>query len=333
MYEIYNGPGMIQSVNENDTIVKQLNQAAEVKSSNTLLVKPSLIEPGAIRSLDSIAQSDSTATSGSAKKTIKTPHARSARQASFRLDSIKPIKPSNVDLITSKDSNIGIILPEKKIERDRPDWIIGVFILVLILLATVRLFFNKYLNQLFHAVINYATSFRLYRDRTLSLTHAAFRLDLIFYFMFSIFIYQFFDLFHVSFGQSNFITFLIILGTVVAYYILKRLVYFFTGILVDSSSETAEFLYNMHLYNRILGLLLIPVTLIIAFGNLSNPRWMVYLGLSVVGFLYLLLIIRGSKILMTKHFSIFYLILYLCTLEILPLIFIYNLVLVKNGIE
>lgn len=227
----------------------------------------------------------------------------------------------------------GIILPEKARTNHKPDWFIGVFIIVLILLATVRLFFSKYLSQLFHAIINYATSTRLFRESSVSLTHASFRLDIIFYLIFSIYIYQFFDELQISFGQPSFITYFIILGMVVGYFILKRLAYFFTGIVSESVPETAEFFYNVNIHNRVLGLFLIPITLIIAFSSLQDPKIVTVTGLFVCGFFYLILLIRGAKILMTKHFSIFYLILYLCTLEFLPLIFIYSLVLVNNGIK
>jgi hypothetical protein len=324
---------MLQRTQQNDTILKQLDQAVGANTINTVRT---LIEQQPIETVDSTtveipgisAPSNTRVNQNSQSVSSKLP-----RNNSRKLDSVQPIQSGQVKVFTEKDSKPGIVLPEKSFERERPDWLIGIFILIFVLLATVRLFFNKYLNQLFHSIINYPTSARLFRERTLSLTHASFRLDLIFYFTFGVFVYQFFDLFHVSFNQSSIVTYLIILGLVIGYYILKRVAYSFAGIVAGSTAETAEFLYNMHLHNRILGLFLIPVTLVIAFGALQNPRLMVYAGLFVVAFFYLLLIIRGAKILMTKHFSIFYLILYLCTLEILPLIFIYNMVLVKNGIK
>ena len=326
---------MLQSVLQNDTILKQLHQAVKVQSSNTINLQPTLINPQAIRKLDSIGQQDSISAEQTSTKTPSkiTPKAQFEQKWTGNLDSITSIKSTQIKVFTEKDSRATIVLPEKTISHDNPDWIIGLFVLALILLASIRLFFNKYLNQLFQAVVNYATSSRLFRDRTVSITHASFRLDIIFYLIFSLFAYQLVDEFHISFSHPSFITYLIILGFVISYFVVKRLTYFLAGILADSQSETAEFLHNMHIHSRILGLFLIPVTLIAAFAALQKPLLVVYTGLFVCGIIYLLLLIRGAKILMTKHFSIFYLILYLCSLEILPLIFIYNLVLVKNGIK
>ncbi|KOH44698.1 DUF4271 domain-containing protein [Sunxiuqinia dokdonensis] len=318
---------MLQQALQNDTILKQLNQTVEPESSGIINLSPAEVQRQSLRQLDSIDQQMQTPPKPA-------PVVSRSQQAPAALPGyIKPIDARQVESFTEKDAKPGIGLPEKTISRDKPDWFIGIFILVLILLATVRLFFNKYLNQLFHAIVNSATSSRLFRDRSVSITHASFRLDLIFYFTFSIFIFQFSGEFSRSIFKAGFLTYLIILGMVVSYYILKRLAYSFTGIVAESTSETTEFLYNMHLHNRVLGLFLIPVTLVIAFTSLPNPRLVFYSGLFICGGFYLLLLIRGAKILLKKHFSIFYLILYLCTLEILPLIFIYNMVLVKNGIK
>ncbi|WP_339735328.1 DUF4271 domain-containing protein [uncultured Sunxiuqinia sp.] len=327
---------MLQQATRNDTLLKQLNHIVETDSSGIINLSPALVQAQSIRQLDSISQNDSTTAVKPAEQKAPraaTQTARARPESITILDYIKPIDARKVESFWERDSQPGIGLPEKSISRDKPDWFIGIFILVLILLATVRLFFSKYLNQLFHAIVNYATSSRLFRDRSVSITHASFRLDLIFYFIFSIFIFQFFAEFSGSFQKADFLTYLIILGLVVSYYTLKRLAYSFSGIVAEATSETTEFLYNMNLHNRILGLFLIPVTLVIAFTTLQNPRLVFYTGLLICVAFYLLLLVRGAKILMTKHFSIFYLILYLCTLEILPLIFIYNLVLVKNGIK
>jgi hypothetical protein len=318
---------MLQITLQNDTLLKQLHQAVESESLGAINLSRRLIEVDTIITVKRVKkQADSLTIQN---KTDDFTGKAGLRQQAVgqHLDSLVPISPHKVEL-SSEIQPSGLILPEKEIQQEKPDWVVGIFILALILLATVRLFFDKYLNQLFQAVANYATSLRLFRERTVSLTHASFRLDLIFYFIFSVFIFQLLDHYHVSFHQPAFVTYLIILGLVVGYFLSKRLAYFFTAIVSESTSETAEFLYNINVHNRILGLFLIPVTLVIAFSSIQNTQIIILSGLFVCASFYILLLIRGARILMTKHFSIFYLILYLCTLEILPLIFIYKMVLV-----
>ena len=220
------------------------------------------------------------------------------------------------------------VLPEQRIQRHQADWVVGLLILVFALFATVRLFFGKYLQQLFYAAINYSTASRLFRERSVSLTHASFRLDIIFYLIGSLFLFQIFDdSINIPVGHGL-LKYLLLLGCAILYFSLKQFLYVAQGKLSETNTETQELLYNMNLYNRILGLGLIPIVLVLAFSRLTNPQIMIRVGLGMVLICYVLLIFRGLKILMRKDFPIFYLILYLCTLEILPLFFIYKLVLV-----
>jgi hypothetical protein len=62
--------------------------------------------------------------------------------------------------------------------------------------------------------------------------------------------------------------------------------------------------------------------------NTPEPTVMPGLGLGIVVIFYLLSLNRGAKIFLKKHFSILYLILYLCTLEFLPLLLVYNILLI-----
>lgn len=219
-------------------------------------------------------------------------------------------------------------LPEKPIPERQADWVVGVIIVVFALFASVRLLFGKYLQQLFHASVNYTTAARLFRERSISLTHAAFRLDLIFYLVVSLFLFLIFDPFiSLPFDVPILKYFLLLAGTI-AYFALKQLIYASQGQLTQSGSEAQELLYNMNLYNRILGLGLIPVVLIMGFSRLRSLDVMIGIGVLLAASTYILLLLRGLKILMKKDFPLFYLILYLCTLEILPLFYIYKLVLV-----
>ncbi|MFV0378565.1 MAG: DUF4271 domain-containing protein [Mangrovibacterium sp.] len=219
-------------------------------------------------------------------------------------------------------------LPEKPIAERQADWVVGVIIVVFALFASVRLLFGKYLQQLFYASVNYTTAARLFRERSISLTHAAFRLDLIFYLVISLFLFLIFDSYIALPFDIPILKYLLLLAGTTLYFGLKQVIYASQGRLTQSGNETQELLYNMNLYNRILGLGLIPIVLIMGFSRLKSPDIMIGIGVLLAAGTYILLLLRGLKILMKKDFPLFYLILYLCTLEILPLFYIYKLVLV-----
>jgi hypothetical protein len=69
----------------------------------------------------------------------------------------------------------------------------------------------------------------------------------------------------------------------------------------------------------------LPLSGVIAFIPLSKVKVLLFAGAVLIGLFFLMSLLRGGKIFLKKQFSISYLILYLCTLEILPLILLYNL--------
>lgn len=239
------------------------------------------------------------------------------------------IQPLPYDSLHTVLKGVEVVFPGKKLLRNNPDWLIGVLVLSFILFASVRLVFNKYLNLLLQSTTNYSTFTRLFRERYFNLFHASFRLDIIFNMILALFSYQFISIYKITFGlKQSFYIYLACLGIILAYFTLKRIAYLLLGILTESRQEVQEYLFSIKTYNRVLGLFLLPITAIIAFVTLGQIEPLLFAGLLMVAVSYLFSLIRGGKIFLKKHFSISYLILYLCCLEFIPLILIYNLLLI-----
>jgi len=77
--------------------------------------------------------------------------------------------------------------------------------------------------------------------------------------------------------------------------------------------------------NRVGGLILFPLVITGVFFPYSPSGASVFLGIFVLLIMYLKLLQRGILILFKKQFSIFYLFLYFCTLEFVPLVLLYNI--------
>ena len=236
------------------------------------------------------------------------------------------VRPLPYDSLYTVLKGVEVVFPGKKILRNNPDWLIGVLLICFVLFATVRLIFNKYLSQLILSTINYSTFSRLLRERYFNLLHASFRLDIISNLISALFGYQFLTAYKINFGISNsFYVYLICLAGVIGYFTAKRIIYYFIGILTESKQEIQEYLFSITVYNRVLGLFLLPLSGMIAFIPLSKNKPLLFAGAGLIGIFYLMSLLRGSKIFLKKQFSISYLILYLCTLEFLPLILLYSL--------
>lgn len=239
------------------------------------------------------------------------------------------LEPLPYDSLHTVLDKVEVVFPGKKMTRTNPDWLVGVLVVAFFLFATVRLIFNKYLSQLLQATINYSTFSRALRERYFNLFHASFRLDVIFTMILPLFGYQFLSAFKINLGfTKSYYVYLVCIGMLIGYFTAKKLIYSIIGILTESRQEVQEYLFSITVYNRVLGLFLLPLTAIIAFVPLHQPKPLLFTGLGIIVIFYFLSLMRGARIFLKKHFSISYLILYLCTLEFLPLILIYNILLI-----
>jgi len=206
------------------------------------------------------------------------------------------------------------------------NWIIGIILVSFIILAWIRLFYNKLLVPTFQSCLNYQTSYNLFRDRSSLSLKASFGLNIIFYLNTGLFLYLVFNYFGITFfNVYGIITFLLYAGFLMTVYIAKWIVCSVTGYISLTQKAFSEYLFNVFLFNRNLGLFLFPFLIGIPYiADYLTPIF-VYAGIVVIVILYLLRIFRGITIFFKEGFSIFYMILYLCALEFLPLILFFRL--------
>ena len=251
------------------------------------------------------------------------------RQEHIPFEPLKFINPMNENLVAGKAlvAHPDVILPAGYRNQTNYDWITILLVFCLLLFATVKIPYAKYLGHMFQSLFNYSTSARMFRERNYSLVHGAFRMDIYFYIIFSLFVYEALICFNIDLPVKNFMFFLFCLPAVTGYFLLKRLLYTMIGVVNKGLPETNEYWFNLNNYNRVLGLFLFPVVAILAFSPYFNPLFFVFVGLFLTASFYGMSLQRGILILLKKQFSIFYLFLYLCTLEFLPLLLIFKMVL------
>ena len=240
---------------------------------------------------------------------------------------MKPI--TEIHLISSVDINTKKLgLPYREKVNNNTDWLTIVLLLGLVLFASVKNSFSKYLKHLMQSIFNYSTAHRMFQEKNNSIFHASLRLEIFHYIIVSVFLYQLAVHYRLEFQFDKFSLFLMCLALLVVYYATKIVLYRFWGLLIERQPEINEYLFNMSNFNRIVGIFIFPVTAFIAFNPFKNNEIVIITGsLLLLGF-YVLLIWRGIEILLKKQFPISYMFLYLCTLEFLPLLLIYKLVIV-----
>ncbi len=269
-------------------------------------------------------------------------HLQTQRKARDKSSGLKLLTPktskltvkSNTQAHTAYTSQLdnGLVLPHRKHEGCKNDWITIVFVLALIILASIRVLFKKYFEQLFSAIINPITANRLFRESNFNILHASSRLDLFAYIMMAFLGYQvalYFDVWPTLNGLWLWGGCML---AVMLYFIFKFAFYRALGGLSQEKTVTAEYIFNIKLHTKVLGIALFPLVVINTYVPADLLKSFIIVGIVIVIGFYLLSLFRGILIFMHKQFSVFYLILYLCTLEILPLILIFKIFVSEGSI-
>jgi hypothetical protein len=152
-------------------------------------------------------------------------------------------------------------------------------------------------------------------------------LSLIFIFSLSIFISQTLHFYDINIFPPSF-SFIIIMGVVVFCYALKLII----GSIFEVQKPCSDYLMTVFLFCNVLGIFLLPLVITISFAKQLTPQVFIFIGFIMVILFFLVRIIRGIYIgLITYRLPKFYLFLYLCALEILPLIFLIKLFFIKSN--
>lgn len=204
---------------------------------------------------------------------------------------------------------------------DTADWLIGIFLLIFILLAWIRVYHIKRLNQLFQAFLYRLHAHNVVRASESLITRISLALNGIFVLSLSVFIYQLMLYNQVNLSVSSQVSpFVIILAVVFILYPLKALLVKMLGWVFKSPEMVAEYTFNIFLLNKMLGLALIPITLLLAYLSFGQMI-LINMGITLIALSFLYRLYRGYYIgRVSSRLSQFYIFLYLCTLEILPLV-------------
>ena len=104
-------------------------------------------------------------------------------------------------------------------------------------------------------------------------------------------------------------------------YTAKILFIQFVGVVFNIYPIARQYAFNVYLLNNILGLLLIPLVAIAYYSGGPADTWAVYAGIALFAMFFVLRFLKSLSIEgIISPINLLYLILYLCTLEILPLL-------------
>ncbi|NVN93753.1 MAG: DUF4271 domain-containing protein [Bacteroidetes bacterium] len=209
------------------------------------------------------------------------------------------------------------------------DWIALLLLICFSLLAWILIFSHKRVKQIFKATYSNRTINQLIRDGDLFKERIAISFTFIYYLSFSLFVFQ---LCHYYFnlkllGLYSLIFFLKLIVGITVLHILKQRATRLIGTIFKNNTASYVYQLNGFVFNIIIGIVLLPLLLFMVYSKGAICSFTIIFGIIFVVMLSLLRYIRYFIIGVSySKFSQFYLFLYLCTLEILPILIIVKII-------
>ncbi len=202
-----------------------------------------------------------------------------------------------------------------------------IFIIYIISLSAVA--FVKYRNfgyikNIFSASINYNSAQLIQKSDISNKTLINFLLSLNFFLSAAVFFISILVKF--NFLPYNISRFMIFSGVIIGIILLIHInsgINYFSAYIFNLKGIANDYDKNNQFLFRSLGIILLFVNILISFSAIKEIA--LYTGMIICVIFYLLRILRFIKINLAKHINSFFMFLYLCTVEILPLLYFYKL--------
>jgi hypothetical protein len=123
-------------------------------------------------------------------------------------------------------------------------------------------------------------------------------------------------------GFKGFIIWLIVLGIISSAITLRHIVCVITGSASGQREIFSQYLLSIYQSYRFGALFIFFIIILMAYTRILPVKVFIVSGIITMGMMYLIRILRLLIIFLNRNISIFYLILYLCALEILPVLII-----------
>ncbi len=209
------------------------------------------------------------------------------------------------------------------------NYLIAVFFVVLAFFTAVISIARKKLEQSYRAFLNDNFLRQLHRVNQGSFSLSYFLLYLSFFLNAGIFIYLAANYFGANLPQSIGWVFLICLGVTLAF-LIKHLLLLFTQSVFPISKEIKLYSFSIMVFSIILGIVLLPVNILVAFAPAGLAKIGIWGGLGAIIATYLFRSLRGISI-ASKYMMLhsFHFLLYLCAVEILPVVVLLKFILLR----
>ncbi|MCU4155950.1 DUF4271 domain-containing protein [Carboxylicivirga sp. A043] len=250
----------------------------------------------------------------------------SASDVNVVAEEIAPVEPRPENVV-KEETKPEVVVPSPPVvaRKSAPfdgskEWLSGFILLAIIIAGFVKLSAGKYLSELFSSIRYQQSATKLFSSGNLQNQKPSVALTCLFFLSTSMMLFEFAHIAGKSPQQvSSFVFFLLVIAAVISYFFIKNVFYLFVASVFDVQQPTKEYLFNANMLSKVFGMACLPIVAVVPFVDVLTATFLLKAGLALFLIMYVVQLLRGAKIILHSPLSIFYMFLYFCALEILPL--------------
>ncbi len=207
----------------------------------------------------------------------------------------------------------------------QPGWLFFYLFVLLGFFAWIRVYYGNILTQTVQASTNFQVASRMFQDNSQLQSQLDNILYALYFFSLAFFLFiaeERMELMPYEFkgGVLYLFNFTLLVGIFFGRVVLLNL----AGFLFNQLKIFKEYLYNSFIFNKLMGVVILPLLLFVVYTTGILQAVIFWVTLSIAMLVILMRVIRGIVFSFKKNISLLYLFLYLCALEIVPLVLLYK---------
>lgn len=220
-----------------------------------------------------------------------------------------------------------VAIPFKVRKPPATDIFFYILLLLVLLLALLRFFYARYFTTLFRVFFNTSLRQSQLTDQLLQSKLPSLLFNLFFIISAGTYVYFLLQQYHAVPNLKYWIVWGGCIAAIAVVYFGKYSSLKFTGWVTGYSQTTGTYVFVIFLINKILGVVLLPFTILMAFADVKVSAVAALVSLLFTGLLLLMRFLRSYGLLQSQlKINRFHFVLYLAGVEIIPLLVIYKLV-------
>ena len=224
-------------------------------------------------------------------------------------------------------SSAPVSLAAKEKQRQGKEFFFYLLAAVILLVAVFKVFYTKYFNNIFRVFFNTSLRQNQLTDLLLQAKLPSLIFNIFFIISTGIYAWLILDHYNLLKQKSDYLFIGLSILAIGIIYLVKFISLKFMGWISGMSAATDQYIFVIFLINKIIGIILLPFIVLLAFAPTGWINIIIISSFCVMGILFLLRYLRSYGLLQNQlRINPFHFVLYITGVEILPILILYKLV-------